>query len=73
MTYGVCADDWAGLSGQPNDMTGEMIIYVLLYFITVFLMMQNFLLAIIVEDYMNVKSIKFSEIHRHAPLLCRLL
>ena len=43
--FGNFPDDWTA----PSPLTGELIVYVILYFIVVFLLMQNFLLAIIVE------------------------
>lgn len=45
MMFGNFPDDWTA----PSPLTGELIVYVILYFIVVFLLMQNFLLAIIVE------------------------
>ena len=46
MMFGEFPEDWAGLE-QPTPLTPELIIYVFLYFIFVFLLMQNYLLAII--------------------------
>jgi hypothetical protein len=53
MMFGNFPDDWAGLE-FATPLKTELIIYVMLYFLVVFLLMQNFLLAIVVEAYMAV-------------------
>ena len=53
MMFGNFPDDWNGVAFK-TPLTGELMVYVILYFIVVFLLMQNFLLAIVVEAYMAV-------------------
>ena len=53
MMFGNFPEDWAGME-FATPLRTELIVYVVLYFLVVFLLMQNFLLAIVVEAYMQV-------------------
>ena len=53
MMFGNFPEDWAGME-FATPLRLELIVYVVLYFLVVFLLMQNFLLAIVVEAYMAV-------------------
>ena len=53
MMFGNFPDDWTGQEFW-TPLTPELMVYTILYFLVVFLLMQNFLLAIVVEAYMAV-------------------
>ncbi len=47
--FGNFPEDWIAQGKVPESLRVELIVYVILYFLVVFLLMQNFLLAIVVE------------------------